>query len=284
MNEHDITPDVQPMLNQMRHRSRTWAQCLAELIDNSLDAGAGQVIISGGGNELKVADDGCGATTDKMLAMVHLGQHESHKGNQNAIGRYGIGSKDVATWLWACQTIFSAVDGIEYWLRLDWPRLNKWTTPAPTREHRAQHNNLPISEHGTLVHFTGMGRTFPRGKPFELLCRQLSIMFGPGLRDGKSIVVQSGDDVRVLVAPDPPLLVDDIEVNAEYEKNSLKAHLIAGVVQSSSPNPEYGVNISFGYRVVDSNTAFGCNGYGTVQLYAHLTLYGTARPMGPDVS
>ena len=280
MNEHDITPNVQMMLYQMHHRHRTWHTCMAEMIDNSLDAGAEQVIIEGHGGKLEISDDGCGATEEKMLAMVHLGQHEEHDDNPDAIGRYGIGAKDVATWVWACQTIFSAVDGAEYWLRLNWPTLRKWTTPAPTCEHRVQHNSLPVREHGTLVRFTAMKRKFPSGKPFQSLCSQLAVMFGPGLRSGKRITLQNGNsDLCVLTANDPPSLESDLQVNSEYKVGLYRATLFAGVVQGSSPNPEYGVNINYGHRVVDRNTGFGCNGYNTGQLYARLTLYGTAWPL-----
>lgn len=77
-------------------RGHTLASALADLIDNSIDAGASRVGIrfvtkNGMVRSVRVADDGCGMTAQQLEGAMALGRrHEYAKG---ALGHFGVGLK-----------------------------------------------------------------------------------------------------------------------------------------------------------------------------------------------
>ena len=91
----DLSPKTE-ILTALSQQNLKWEIVLAELVDNSLDAGASRVDIRlGPGKSLSIKDDGVGCKD--IAVMVRPGDRQVHE--TTSLGRYGIGLKDAALFL-----------------------------------------------------------------------------------------------------------------------------------------------------------------------------------------
>ncbi len=118
--------NIQPkpaMLDSKRNANMGWPIALSELIDNAFDAGATNVSIRfGPGKRVSVTDNGCGC--DSPESMLTLGDHYRRKSTR--LGRYGVGAKDAALWLWGKWVIKTTVADTCLKFSIDWSSRRPW--------------------------------------------------------------------------------------------------------------------------------------------------------------
>lgn len=118
---YDVAPIGAKYINSIRANSYEYKSALAELIDNSQDAGANQVIIDflAGSKKNKmesiiVADDGSGMTFDELKNSFSLGADRSYDKNGN--GKFGMGGTNGCLSMAAIKVTVSKKNG-EYNIR-----------------------------------------------------------------------------------------------------------------------------------------------------------------------
>ena len=65
------------MMRSVMSQNHPWWKALAELVDNSFDAGATAITIECDNNTVSVSDNGCGVAD--ISALLTLGKHVGHK-------------------------------------------------------------------------------------------------------------------------------------------------------------------------------------------------------------
>ncbi|MEJ6555550.1 sigma-70 family RNA polymerase sigma factor [Microbacterium esteraromaticum] len=105
----ELRPDAS-VLNAIG-RGHTLASALADLVDNSLDAGANRVGIrfvtrNGEVRSIRVADDGCGMTAQQLENAMSLGRHREY--DEGALGHFGVGLKGASFSQAKMLTVYSA--------------------------------------------------------------------------------------------------------------------------------------------------------------------------------
>ncbi len=115
-----LPPDAGNMINAMRALGYSFKTALADIIDNSISAGASQIEIitpssAAEKQYLAVLDNGCGMTKEELIAaMKHAGKSPKSKRNNTDLGRYGLGMKTAS--LSQCRDLFvlsKSIDGVK---------------------------------------------------------------------------------------------------------------------------------------------------------------------------
>lgn len=225
-----------------------WHVALGELCDNSFDAGASRVDITfGPSRNLTVEDDGIGC--DDVERMLTLGRHHRH--STTKLGRWGVGLKEAAIWLWGELTIDMVHKGNRHNAIIDWQRLSKqeeWDTPDPTV-------TTTSAASGTRLRFRNISKGFP---DYDALRDELGYVFAPALWFGKQILLRFPKRKPITCGAWQMPDVTDV-VQDRFEISGKRVHLRAGIVPVDVVNQRPGFSISHCHRII-MNTAFGSRG------------------------
>lgn len=260
MSEQEIDLGQIPpsILLSMRSNPCNWATAIGELVDNSFDAGATRIDIEFDGKSMTISDDGNGC--DNIEKMLTIGTH--YRQASTKLGRYGVGLKDAACWLWGRLQIRTTKGGKLHRADVDWETLSKsksWkiSTPQPA----------DAIGRGTQLVFRDMTRKLPE---FGAIAESLGYMFGPAITWGRQIrLFKKGKLLACVRAWQMPPLSQ--QVNEQFEVNGKKVHLVAGIVPADCVNEKSGFNICHEHRMI-CNTSFGSGGYSTSRICGTLTL------------
>lgn len=251
------------MLAQMRAQNLTWKDVLAELIDNSFDAAASRVAVTiGPAKQLVVEDNGAGC--DNIEAMLTIGRH--YRQASTKLGRFGVGLKDAACWLWGTLKIVTVRKGTRLTANINWPTLlnqSDWEVPDPLVEPAAG------GQIGTRLLFKGFERSSPAD--FTALVDEISYTFTPALIQGKQIVFNLPRKREVLAKPyvGPPL-DDVIEDTLSVDGRTLR--LRVGIVREGHPNKHPGFAYCHHHRIIKKSCAVGAGGRDTARIAGEVWL------------
>lgn len=97
-NLRENKPTAKVLMNSMRAVGYSFESAVADIIDNSISAGAHNIQLFFPVNPLDcsvaVCDDGCGMTQDELFdAMKYGSEQKSNKRAENDLGRFGLGLK-----------------------------------------------------------------------------------------------------------------------------------------------------------------------------------------------
>lgn len=243
----DFTP-IPRSLESDRHTNLGWKDALGELIDNSFDAGALRVEVIFGSKSVDVIDDGRGC--GDITGMLTKGRHTAHPTTR--LGRYGVGLKDTATWLWGCLKIQSIHRGKKYLAVVDWDSLVKQTTftaPAPLVK------DATGEPAGMRLTFT---RTQRKKPSIPGLAAELSKVFMPALIGGRQIAIRNSPTTSPTVCQPfklPPL---DNVIEDEFDVDGRAVKIRVGVVQLSQINPLRGFMFIHGHRMIQESALGAC--------------------------
>jgi len=244
-----VSPSI---LLSMNAQSLGWNIVIGELVDNSLDADASRVEVRfEKGNTLVVKDDGAGC--DDIMKMLTLGLH--YRQPTTALGRWGVGLKDTACWLWADMRLVTRHKDVIRRARVNWPQLAKspdWRIPKPTEEPSVYGDDI-----GTVLTFRNFKK---RTANYSKLVEDLSYTFSPALRSGRQILLKSPRQKKITVCSGwiPPVMEKVIE--DEFMVGGKGVKIRVGIVPEGVKNKRSGFSFSHRHRII-TNSALGSNGH-----------------------
>lgn len=131
----DVPPDVQRISEGLRDTGYEFNTAVADIIDNSIAAGAGLVDVRlarefDGGLLVSVADNGCGMDREGLLNAMKYGSRR--RDNPSSLGKFGLGLKTASTAFCRRLVVVSRADGAAAALRAVWDldflaTANKWS-------------------------------------------------------------------------------------------------------------------------------------------------------------
>lgn len=170
----EAPPRATPMLESLRGMGYSPATALADIIDNSISAGATEVRIdlawAGPESRIAVLDNGSGMSDPELESAMTLGDKSPlDKRSANDLGRFGMGMKTASLSQCRRLTVATVKDGASCCLRWDLNELialpqAKWLMfegPAPGSE--AHFSVLEGKANGTLVLWELMDRIVTEG-------------------------------------------------------------------------------------------------------------------------
>lgn len=91
----EVIPSAKRLINSLRDMGYDFVQAVADIIDNSVEAGATMVAVDvqfeGDGTWVRIADNGHGMKPDMLLEAMRYGAERDY--DENALGKYGLGLK-----------------------------------------------------------------------------------------------------------------------------------------------------------------------------------------------
>jgi len=248
VNIGNIPPSI---LRSIHAQHMQWKVALGEACDNSFDSGANWVrIVFHGDKQLEIIDDGGGC--NNVEAMLTIGSH--YKQADTKLGRFGVGLKELACWLWGELVIQTIHGGVVRKAAIDWERLARasdWNVPDPTERPVGDRQ-----ERGTKLLFRKTVRNRP--SDLALLADELGYLFAPALWNGKQIAIESGKKKLTVAAWKLPEFDGEV-VHESFSVNGKRVDLTAGVVAADHVNSRKGFTFIHEFRVL-LNSAMGSGG------------------------
>jgi hypothetical protein len=177
-------------------------------------------------------DDGHGVSPEGFEALYTLGGHvrSVHRGHQP--GRYGVGFKEAAGWLWGITTIRSVHQGRRRELVIDWA---DEATKGLSTDMRIPVTNFPGRPGGpsvTAIVCEQIIRKAPAIETLHTLSQEFGHIYRPALEDGFRIHFQLGDlDLAIRPTPWPMKAADSPAVNRTITVAGREVHVRAYVTE-----------------------------------------------------
>lgn len=260
----DFTPDTN-VLDSLRNSGIKWSEALAELIDNSFDAGATRVSVEYNKSSLLIEDDGVGIAD--LTVIGTLGGRHGH--TTTTVGQYGSGMKDAATFLADEMKVVSVHAGIRRGVTIDWLRLqksHKWTID----DDFIIEEPAPGAAQGTRLEFHRLRHKIGNA---PRMWADLSFKFYPGLASGRQILQGQGTKAPLpLKRFELPPLTNTIRRTVELS-GGRSFRVEAGTVVEGHPNPYPGFVVIRGHRVL-TQTSAPARDFATSRFFAEVDLKG----------
>ena len=160
----EVAPKPSSLVESMRDIGYSLSTALADIVDNSIAAGAEtvQIFASSEAPEMKIGilDDGVGMTETQLLEAMRLGSRSPlEQREKSELGRFGLGLKTASFSQCRVLTVITRANGTTARARWDLDhiaKLDRWQvqipddlTSVPWMEH--------MGERGTLVVWEGFG-------------------------------------------------------------------------------------------------------------------------------
>jgi len=145
------------------------ASAIADLVDNSITAGAGHISIAclwnNGVPEIRIRDDGNGMEEGALIrAMRPAGTDPSSPRSADDLGRFGLGLKTASLSQCRCLTVLTVADGAWSGARWDLDSLDRWSMELLEGEEITGISYIPpASVSGTEVIWTKLDRLMESG-------------------------------------------------------------------------------------------------------------------------
>jgi hypothetical protein len=247
MNLGNIPPSI---LRSLNAQPMQWKVALGEACDNSFDSKANWVRIRfTGDKQVEISDDGEGC--DNIEAMLTIGRH--YRQHSTKLGRFGVGLKELACWLWGELWIQTIHGGIQREVVIDWEKLARssdWIVTDPDEEKAKD------GQRGTRLLFRRAMRNRPQR--LEELANDLGYLFAPALWNGKQIAIEHGKRKLTVIPWQLPEFEGEV-VKDLFQVDGKKVQLTAGVVAGDSTNLRKGFTFIHEHRVL-LNSALGAKG------------------------
>jgi hypothetical protein len=222
-----VEPGASAMMESLRAFGYSTPTAIADLIDNSITAGAANVWITffwdGPGSYVSVLDDGCGMSEDELTASMRAGSRSPlEERTSDDLGRFGLGLKTASFSQCRQLTVSSKSKGHRRATRrwdLDHVReCNEWRLlKGPATGSEARLSALDGLKHGTILLWETMDRVVPgtdvrseadharfRGL-IDAVEEHLAMVFHRYLAPSFRIFI-NGEETRHLVRPWDPFL------------------------------------------------------------------------------
>lgn len=169
-----ITPSAARLTESLRDIGYDFPAAVADIVDNSIMAGASRVEIviefDGTDSAVFVADDGCGMTANGLLEALRYGTRRSY--SRGDLGRYGLGLKTASLSQCRSVTVVSrhakptgrvAVRTLDLDLIAEW---DEWLVVEPVHDTAVSRAREWLTESsGTVVIWRKLDRVLPEKRP-----------------------------------------------------------------------------------------------------------------------
>jgi len=250
----DATPHPDFLLSLLRNSALTVPRALCELIDNAWDANARCVEITISPEECSVHDDGEGCAD--MERMIKLGARQTKLA---AIGRYGVGLKEVAAWMAERIEIDSRCSDNLYGCHVSWLDLSasgKWKFEGyePRRSPGPAYTRIRM-----LGLYPGRIR-----RARADLKERIGYFYYPALRRRKHIILNGGT-----IEPFPlPKFEESIERSGEFKGRPWK--MVAGICDPGPWGPGY--TVGFRDRIIIEHSTEGTGDLVARRFFAYVEI------------
>ena len=164
----EAVPEASSMIETFRAIGYNLETAVADIVDNSISAGAKNVYIDriweGGNTIITIKDDGCGMSSDEIIEAMRPGsQNPLETRAANDLGRFGLGMKTASFSQCRKLTVISKKAGYHsaYWTwDLDYVALtHKWELIRWTPDEYA--DAIDNQKSGTMIIWTDLDRVIP---------------------------------------------------------------------------------------------------------------------------
>ena len=260
-----LTPSLHS-LEGMKYQRLKWHDAIAELVDNSLDAGATEITIDVRNRHLIVIDNGCGIADVVKAATV--GGREDHKSTQS--GRYGVGLKD--TWLYLSNElkIVSRTKNTESRIAFDTKKFvqvdGRWMGPDP----QVSPNNS--GKTGTTIDIGPWYEDDPRRKPPTAECFDgLQKTFTPAVESGACRIEVHINGKRPVLLTPVKLPEFERSVQASFAIDGKPVAINIGIVAGDAALPLSDFWLISGHRMIEE-ACYGKGDYEGARVIGTITL------------
>jgi hypothetical protein len=168
-----INPSAARLTESLRDIGYDFPSAVADIVDNSIMAGAGRVDIviefDGAHSFVLVADDGCGMTANGLVEALRYGARRAYP--RGDLGRYGLGLKTAS--LSQCRSMTVATRSstsrsivttrmLDLDLIAEW---DEWLVVAPPDDAVVSRARTLVQEPGTVVIWRKLDRVLPEKRP-----------------------------------------------------------------------------------------------------------------------
>ena len=168
-----IAPSAARLTGSLRDIGYDFPSAIADLVDNSIAAGAGHVEVDidfdGSNSRVTIADDGSGMTANSLNEALRFGSRRVY--SKGDLGRYGLGLKTASLSQCRCVTVASRwptanrtsvrqlnLDVIEEW--------DEWLVIDPGKSPSVRHaRSLLDRGFNTVVVWDLLDRVLPENRP-----------------------------------------------------------------------------------------------------------------------
>jgi len=182
----------------LNNQAMSWRVAITELVDNALDAQARTITVRWHKRTFTVEDDGVGISPSGFEDLYTLGT-DIRPVHQKTIGRYGIGFKEAAGWLWGLARIQSRHKGELRRLFIDWEaeahRGQEHDEDAPMVTLTRRPTRDPSF---TRIDCREIRRDMPDRDQFGSLCAHLAHVYRPALATGVQITLGRGKETTTI--------------------------------------------------------------------------------------
>ena len=191
---YEVVPSAKRLIKSLRDIGYDFSTAVADIIDNSIEAGASQIDIAvgfyGDDSYVRISDNGKGMTKDELIEAMRYGSERKY--NEEDLGKFGLGLKTAS--MSQCQRFSVASktkinNGVSVfcWDLSHIEKTNKWEILPLNEGDTLELVNAPLTEHsGTVILWERldriMGFKYPYGEAARnkliSICRELEIYLG----------------------------------------------------------------------------------------------------------
>ncbi len=198
----ELPPQPRVLLEALRHMGYTLKSAIADIIDNSISAGATNISVQFRGQSqiypsacIAICDNGCGMLKNELLHNMKFGSRDSRSDECRTsldLGRFGLGLKMASISQCRKLTVFSWKNGEVSGYCWDLDRIgDNWEIIELSTEEIISHRTLnqikeelifSVSEHGTIVLWENLDRENTKHNQFisetmEKVREHISLVF-----------------------------------------------------------------------------------------------------------
>lgn len=254
----DITPNPAKTIESLRYLTYSNETALADIVDNSIDAGADVIDVKITSDKIVISDNGCGMTEDTLAEAIKLGSDTDKQDGQ--LGRFGMGLVTASISMARKLTVYSRYQGdnaVVSGVCLDLDTIKDTWSAEDVDLTDSVESYMAENSMGTIVTLEKIDH-FKYKNP-ETLIAKVKQHFGEVFRK----FVESGVTIYVndeKVKPIDPLALDkkttNIIVDEDVEYDGKTFHMTAVEVDSDGSNSDADTKINpanQGFYIVRNN-------------------------------
>lgn len=192
---HEVIPSARRLIKSLRDMGYDFAQAVADVVDNSIEAGASLVAIDvefdGDDSWVRISDNGKGMTADELREAMRYGAEREY--DDDDLGKFGLGLKTASMSQCQCLSVASRwnrnrADIAAYSWDLDHiDRTNRWEILPLERNRLGPAIRKPLKDtRGTVVLWQRLDRILGFKHPYGenarkrlfQMCRDIEVHLG----------------------------------------------------------------------------------------------------------